>query len=120
MDPWDPPPYYGRLGLIELLLWAILDCRHDLAVCLWKRSENPLRYALLASQLYARLAEQTTDLLEQAEGEGRAAQFESWGVQMLSECSPTMAIALLEVEGRLRAHAAWNARRMRIAPLCGC
>ena len=46
------------LGLIELLLWAILDGRHELAVCMWKRSENPLRYSLYASQLYAMLAEQ--------------------------------------------------------------
>lgn len=84
------------LGLIELLLWSILDGRHELALLLWKRSDSPLRFTLLCAQMYAELAEISNDGHEKQAHEARADQFEQFGVQMLSECREATAVLLLE------------------------
>ena len=45
-------------GMLELLLWAVLDGRHRLAETLWQECDEPCRYALLVSQLYKKLSKQ--------------------------------------------------------------
>ena len=79
-------------GLIELLLWAVLDGRDRLAECLWRECEEPLRYALMTSQLYAHLASQ--------EASGRkcplAEKYEQWAVATLAECTEAVGMSLVE------------------------
>jgi len=81
-------------GLIELLLWAVLDGRERLAECLWRECEEPLRYALMTSQLYAHLAS--------LEASGRrcplAERYEQWAVATLAQCTEAVGMSL--VEGR--------------------
>ena len=81
-------------GLIELLLWAVLDGRDRLADCLWRECEEPLRYALMTSQLYAHLAS--------LEASGRrcplAERYEQWAVATLAQCTEAVGMSL--VEGR--------------------
>ncbi|GMR39815.1 hypothetical protein PMAYCL1PPCAC_10010, partial [Pristionchus mayeri] len=45
----------------ELLIWAVLTKRQDLAVVMWQHGEEPLAKALIANRLYLALAKQAAD-----------------------------------------------------------
>ena len=104
----------GRLGLLELLLWATLVGRDRLARLLWQHSEEPIRYALLVSQLYDHIASQEKTQSSHADKMGLRAQYEEWAVQLLAACREEVAIELLEddFEGR------WPTRLLELA-ICG-
>ena len=83
-------------GMLELMLWAVLDGRDRLAETLWRECDEPCRYALLVSQLYSKLSKQAkTSQAEEALIE-MSSRFEAWAVGMLSECPQSAAAALIE------------------------
>ena len=92
----------GRLGMLELLLWAVLAERNRLAKLLWQHTEEPIRYALLVSQLYAHLAQREKTQSAQREKLALSGTYEGWAVAMLGSCREEVAIELLEddFEGR--------------------
>ncbi|KAL1522794.1 hypothetical protein AB1Y20_017766 [Prymnesium parvum] len=101
----------SRPGVLELLLWAVLAGRDRLAKVLWQHTEEPIRYALLVSQLYAHMATKEKTQSGQREKLIRSAEFEEWSVAMLTSCREDVAIALLEddFEGR------WPSRLLELA-----
>ena len=92
---WDEPKG-ERLGMLELLLWVILEGRDRLARLLWQHTEEPIRTALLASQLYSHLSAKEKTARSRMHREAESLKYEDWAVQMLSLCREDVAIELLE------------------------
>ena len=101
----------GRLGMLELLLWAVLTERDRLAKLLWQHTEEPIRYALLVSQLYSHLAKKEKTQLAHRQKLELSERYEEWAVAMLTSCREEVALELLEddFEGR------WPNRLLELA-----
>ena len=61
----DKDLFYFEYPFHDLLLWAILTQRHEMALCMWEHGEEALAKALFACRVYKSLAtEAATDYLE--------------------------------------------------------
>jgi hypothetical protein len=72
---WKGTTWRGGLrpNWTDLMMWAVLSGQHDLAEALWEKTQDPIRAALMASQLCRRLSQNgalradSADLLNDAE-----------------------------------------------------
>lgn len=56
----DAPPDF-KYPFSELLVWAVLTKRQEMALCFWQHGEEALAKALVASKLYKSLAKEAAD-----------------------------------------------------------
>ena len=90
-EPLAVPPSPGldlHLQIIpsrwtDLMMWAICMGEHELGEVLWSRSNDPLRAALLASQLCRRLSKQPNLVSESSQLEEQADHYEDLGIGLL-------------------------------------
>ena len=67
------------------------------ADCLWRECEEPLRYALMTSQLYSHLAQRELGSLQkQQEQQELSERYERWAVAVLSACTESVGMSLVE------------------------
>ncbi|KAI6207718.1 Transient receptor potential channel [Aphelenchoides besseyi] len=85
----------------ELLIWAVLTRRHEMALCMWEHGEEALAKSLLACRLYKSLAnEASEDYLELdicEEFRRHADEFRELSVQLLDNCYKNDEMRTLEL-----------------------
>ena len=104
---------FYSLSFSDLMVWAVLIGDVELAEVFWASSGSsnrgdPIRLALIASQMSMRAAE--VAILERADYVRNAAVFETWAIELLRKCDESDSLKLL-----LREHDHWPHTVLRIA-----
>ncbi|PAV69075.1 hypothetical protein WR25_21949 [Diploscapter pachys] len=104
-EGWKTEEYTFRYPFSELLLWAVLTKRQNMALCLWHHGEEAMAKALVACRLYKSLAaEAAEDYLEVEIREDLrkyADEFRTLSLELLDQCykqDDTQTLQLLTYE----------------------
>ncbi|KAH7718134.1 cation channel family protein, partial [Aphelenchoides avenae] len=89
----------------DLMLWAVLTRRHDMAKCIWEHGEEPMAKALVAIRLYKCMSKEAADDYTEVEVSNQlreyAEDFRQCSFELLNHCyqqDETMTMRLLTAE----------------------
>ena len=89
---------------IDLMMWAVVVGEDRLARLLWRKTDQPMRAAIMGAQMANKIAERLgQDHLKYNDAIEQAATYEQWAIDVLDRIGdPDLAVALLTVVPKKR------------------